>query len=136
MATTGGCLCGKVRYELDGQPARTVVCHCTHCQRQSGGAFSVNLLARETQLTINGELKTFEDKSESGDVVPRRFCPACGSPILTILASMPGFIAIKAGTLDDRSALKPSLELWRDSKQAWVCLAPEMRGFARNPPAA
>jgi hypothetical protein len=45
-ALTGRCLCGSVTYRLTGEPMATVVCHCNHCQRQSGAAFSVNLIAR------------------------------------------------------------------------------------------
>ena len=41
---TGGCLCGSVRYECDATPLGTAVCHCTHCQKVSGSAFSVNVL--------------------------------------------------------------------------------------------
>lgn len=58
---TGGCLCGQVQYELDGEPVATALCHCTNCQRQSGAAFSVNLLIAESQLTLQGDLTTFED---------------------------------------------------------------------------
>ena len=42
---TGRCLCGAVTWELSGDLIMTAICHCDHCQRQSGGAFSVNLIA-------------------------------------------------------------------------------------------
>lgn len=37
----GGCLCGAVRYTCAAEPVMTAICQCTHCQRQSGSAFSV-----------------------------------------------------------------------------------------------
>jgi hypothetical protein len=38
---TGGCLCGQVRYSANAEPAFVGVCHCKHCQKQTGSAFSV-----------------------------------------------------------------------------------------------
>ena len=62
MARTGKCLCGNVTYELDGDLLATAVCHCDHCQRQSGGAFSVILIVHESQMAVSGTLSTFEDR--------------------------------------------------------------------------
>ena len=62
---TGRCLCGAVTWELTGDLIMTAICHCDHCQRQSGGAFSVNLIALDSQLSINGDLTTFEDRGEA-----------------------------------------------------------------------
>jgi hypothetical protein len=39
----GGCLCGAVRYVLKSEPQAAAICHCTHCQKQSGSLFSFNL---------------------------------------------------------------------------------------------
>ena len=121
---TGRCLCGAVTYELDGDLVATAVCHCDHCQRQSGGAFSVNLVAHESQLTLHGELRTYEDRGEHGDAVyvRRRFCGACGSPIVSELVLSDGIIAVKAGTLDDRSSIQPNVEAWCVDRQPWVLL--------------
>jgi len=121
---TGRCLCGAVSYELAGDLIATAVCHCDHCQRQSGGAFSVNLVARASQLTINGDLQTYDERGERGDdvYVRRRFCGACGSPIVSELAKTDGVIAIKAGSLDDRSDVKPNVEAWCVDRQPWVSL--------------
>ena len=124
MTRTGRCLCGNVSYELEGDLMATAVCHCEHCQRQSGGAFSTNLIANVAQLKVEGELKTYEDRGRTGDAVYvlRRFCGDCGSPIVSELMEPEGLIAVKAGTLDDRSDVQPVVQLWCDDKQPWVDL--------------
>lgn len=124
MSQTGRCLCGNISYEITGDLIATAVCHCEHCQRQSGGAFSVNLVAHESQLAVTGDLATYEDRGRTGDdvYVLRRFCGSCGSPIYSALAKSEGIIAIKAGTLDDTSGVKPNVEAWCDDKQSWVDL--------------
>jgi hypothetical protein len=124
MSMSGRCQCGNISYELTGDLLATAVCHCSHCQRQSGGAFSVNLIAFESQLAVSGELSTFEDRGENGDAVYvlRRFCGTCGSPIVSVLTDGNGIIAVKAGTLDDTSNVKPTVEAWCSHKQPWVNL--------------
>ena len=73
---------------------------------------------------MHGELKTYEERGELGDdvYVRRRFCPACGSPIVSELAKTPGVIAVKAGVLDDRSDVLPNVEVWCVDRQPWVTL--------------
>ena len=124
MTQTGRCLCGQISYELSGDVIATAVCHCDHCQRQSGGAFSVNLIAMESQLAVSGDLATFEDRGENGDAVYvyRRFCGSCGSPIFSAMIEPAGLIAVKAGTLDEKSAVAPNVEAWCEQKQPWVDL--------------
>jgi hypothetical protein len=124
MTQTGRCLCGAITYEIAGDLIATAVCHCDHCQRQSGGAFSVNLIVHESQIVVSGELSTFEDRGEHGDAVyvHRRFCAQCGSPIYSGLVEPAGVLAVKAGTLDDRSGVTPTVEVWCDDKQPWVQL--------------
>jgi len=124
MTRTGSCLCGQITYELSGDLLATAVCHCEHCQRQSGGAFSTNLVATIDQLKVTGTLKTYQDRGRTGDAVyvHRRFCGDCGSPIVSELVEPAGVIAVKAGTLDDRSAVEPNVQAWCEDKQPWVDL--------------
>ncbi len=124
MTRTGSCLCGNITYELEGDLIATAVCHCEHCQRQSGGAFSTNLVATVPQLKVTGELKTYEDRGRTGDAVYvlRRFCGECGSPIVSELMEPAGVIAVKAGSLNDRSAVTPDVQAWCVDKQPWVDL--------------
>jgi hypothetical protein len=124
MTKTGRCLCGEITYEFTGDAIATAVCHCEHCQRQSGGAFSVNVILQADQLTVSGPIKTFEDRGENGDAVyvERRFCGNCGSPIVSEMMQAAGMIAVKAGTLDDHSWVTPQAEVWCVDKQSWVDL--------------
>ena len=54
--------------------------------------------------------------------VERRFCPTCGSSVMSELMKRDGIIAIKAGVLDDKSGVSPTLEIWCDDRQPWVNL--------------
>ena len=131
---SGGCLCGKVRYAANAEPVFTGVCHCKNCQKQAGTAFSIVVAVPKPALTINGTLKTYADRGDSGKGVSRRFCPDCGSPILSEVEVMPDLAIIKAGTLDDTSWLQPAMEIFCDSAQPWVKLAGDHARFPKMPP--
>ncbi len=128
----GGCLCGAVRYVLKAEPLMTAVCHCTHCQRQSGGVFSTNLAIPDAAYVQTGETKVFTDKGDSGKAVWRHFCGNCGSPILSKVEVMPGLALVKAGTLDDMSGLTPGIEVYTDHAAAWVAPIAGAQRFAQG----
>ena len=131
----GSCLCGAVRYRSDAEPAMTAVCHCENCQRQSGTALSIIVGVPAGSIVFEGEnsLATYADRADSGRSVNRRFCKSCGSPIVSLVEMMPNVHFIKAGTLDDKSWLKPTMHLWCDSAQPWVEIPAGMQKFAKNP---
>ena len=93
----GGCLCGGVRYECSAEPAMTAVCHCTHCQKTSGSAFSVVLgvPADSLQVTKSATLAIYKDTGTSGQHVLRKFCSACGSPVISDAAAFAGRSLLK-----------------------------------------
>lgn len=131
---TGHCLCGSVEYSFSGDPAMVALCHCDDCQRQSGSSFSLNVGVPAANFTVDAsKLKTFATTgTDSGQPRERSFCPECGSPITAVLAEMGDLVFIKAGTLDDRTWLKPELEIWRESAQPWVPEDEEIGSFARD----
>ena len=117
MKIEGGCLCGKVRYSADAEPAFIGVCHCKNCQKASGTAFRVVFAVPKPALSVQGTLKTFNDRGDSGKTLHRRFCPECGSAIMTEAEVMPDLTIVMAGTLDDASWVKPGMEIFCDSAQ-------------------
>lgn len=132
MSQTGGCLCGQVRYTLSAEPIICVACHCKNCQRQAGTALSVIIGVPEAALDIKGEVRTYNDTGDSGATVRRQFCGNCGSPVFTRVDHTEGMMFVKAGTLDDISALKPQFHCYTKSKQNWVDLG-DTPGFETVP---
>ena len=131
----GGCLCGGVRYEVGAEPELTALCHCGDCQKQTSSAFSILVAVPREGLWVWGEsLASYESLGASGRPVVRQFCSACGSPVLSYVAMTPDLIWLKAGTLDDRSWLRPQMNVWCDSAQPWVLMDRAIPGFAKNPP--
>ena len=118
---TGHCLCGAVDYSFTAQPEAVVACHCGHCQRHTGSAFSVNVLVPRESLAITGQLKSFQTTGkENGHLRDRYFCGSCGTPVFTLLHENPEVMIVKAGTLDDASWLEPQAHVWWRRRQGWV----------------
>ncbi|WP_211347414.1 GFA family protein [Sphingorhabdus contaminans] len=118
---SGGCLCGAVRYEVAWPPLGVSACHCTHCQKQSGSAFSIIARVPREALEVTGILTDFYDTGESGSPVIRRFCAKCGSPLISEIQQEPldSFFFIKTGTLDDTSSVVPTSHWWTSRAQDW-----------------
>jgi len=129
----GGCLCGKVRYSADTEPAFIGVCHCTDCQHFTGSAFATVMGLPAPALAITGTLKTFTKSGDTGKSIHRRFCPECGSSVVDEADALPGVVMVNVGTLDDRSWVKPQSEVYCDSAQPWVQLGGEQRRFGKMP---
>ncbi len=94
-------------------------------------------LSRDLFLTLRfeeRELAAFEDVGESGQPVTRRFCPKCGSAIVTHVSAAPDLEWIKAGTLDDPSWFEPQMHMWCGSAQPWVSTDDGLPRFEKNPP--
>ena len=109
VTRSGGCLCGAVRYEVEGEPSRVGLCHCADCRKESGSSFVTFAVWPSTAFSSKGEVRVFEG---------RGFCPACGSRLFN-----PGKeeTEIRVGSLDDAPAgLKPQYELWIVRRETWL----------------
>ena len=110
---TGGCLCGRIRFQVAGTPLRVGVCHCMDCRKHHGAVFHASAIFPASALDVEGPTASYAGRS---------FCPTCGSPVVSELAKTAGVIAVKAGTLDDRSDVQPTVEVWCVDRQPWVSL--------------
>ena len=129
----GGCRCGDVRYSCYSEPLFVGHCHCRDCQYASGGGFSTIVGVPTDAVTMRGELGSYTVTAESGNQLTRKFCPKCGSPMLTELHSNPAMMVLKAATLDDPSWLRPTMHIWRESSQPWVEVSGNIPEFAKQP---
>jgi hypothetical protein len=64
---TGGCQCGKIRYQVTEAPQLVYTCHCTDCQRITGSAFSLGIALPETAFhRTAGEPRALQRMPDSG----------------------------------------------------------------------
>jgi hypothetical protein len=135
---TGHCLCGNISYRCDADPVLTGLCHCEDCQHQTGTTFSIIAVVPTAALEIDGDtLGGYETVArETGSKRERKFCSNCGSPIATLMADMPDLVVLKAGTLDDRSSLEPTVEIHCDYAQPWFSAGGERKRFPGGLPTA
>lgn len=130
---TGRCLCGAVRYAYDGEVGAAGYCHCEDCRRVSGSAFGVSVRVAASGFRITaGVPKSFTKLGDSDRQVTRCFCGDCGSPLYTLPPLHPDVVFIKAGSLDDPSAVKPNRQAWVRSRVAWAEIDPEIDAYDTN----
>ena len=130
---TGGCQCGKIRYEITENPQSVYTCHCTDCQRLTSSAFSMGVVIPDTALRLSGvEPRQLQRTADSGRVNTRLVCPECG----TWICGTPrdGLHRVRAGTLDDTLWLRPTRHIWTRSKQPWITLLEGDQVFEAQPP--
>jgi len=46
----GSCLCGEVRFEIEGEFERFYLCHCEFCRKDTGSAHAANLFSSTAAL--------------------------------------------------------------------------------------
>jgi hypothetical protein len=100
VSVAGGCLCGAVRYRIDGPLRDVVACHCGQCRRTSGHHVAATSAAWR-DVAITGEPRWFASSPEAR----RGFCPACGSNLFWERPGS-GRLSIFAGTLDTPTGLR------------------------------
>ncbi|RJF90656.1 GFA family protein [Sphingomonas cavernae] len=122
LPVTGGCLCGAVRYTIDAEPIATRICWCRDCQHLAAGNATVNVIFPSDKIAITGETRGYESHADSGNVMHRRFCPACGTPLFSEAEVRPHLIIVRAGTLDDPEVARPSATIWTDSAPHWALI--------------
>ena len=117
----GGCLCGAIRYTISAPVTGLRACHCLNCQKASGTGGTVNAVVPTDSFRITkGETRKYDDSAtESGRTLSRHFCGNCGSPIYSHRNPNPGFVVVRAGTLDDSSAMKIAAHIWTSRARAW-----------------
>ncbi|KCZ91332.1 GFA family protein [Hyphomonas jannaschiana] len=77
MAHTGGCQCGRVRFEMDVLE-EAHVCHCRMCQKATGGLFAALVGAPKDKIRWTA---TPPEEFQSSNLARRAFCQACGTPL-------------------------------------------------------
>ena len=125
----GSCLCGSIRYSIDGELSDFGYCHCTSCRKASGSAHAANAGVDRSRLHIvdpAGSLKEYE--STPGKL--RAFCSNCGSPIYAYLSATPQLVRIRLGSLDTELGKTAKAHTFVSDKASWHVIEGNLPQFA------
>jgi hypothetical protein len=115
-ASTGGCLCGAVRYEMQGTVTESGYCHCRTCQKQSGApVVAWFAIAPSGFRYISGTPKTF--RASAG--ATREFCSNCGTYLVFREDDPSATLGINTTTLDNPAEVPPDFHIWHESRIGW-----------------
>ena len=108
---TGSCLCGAVKYVVDGPLRDVIACHCGQCRKQTGNYMSATA-AQDSDLTIVEArgLKWYR----SSATARRGFCGECGS-VLFWKGEGRDYTSIAAGSVDGPTGVKLAGHIFCDS---------------------
>jgi len=115
---TGSCLCGHIKYKVEGDFEAFMLCHCERCQKDTGSAHAANLFATNAKLTWlcgQEDVKTFNYQSD-GHI--KSFCPICGSALPNMQAGGTRLV-VPAGSLDTDVPITPSAHIFYAHRANW-----------------
>ena len=129
---TGSCLCGAVRFRIDGPFERFFLCHCDRCRKNTGSAHAANLFSQSARLEwLGGEdrVRTYRVPDSRHQ---RTFCVECGS-------ALPGqqqggtVLLVPAGSIDGDVGVRPTAHIFVASRADWDDHLDDVPKFDRRP---
>ena len=96
---TGHCGCEAVKFEIDAPLEAAGYCHCTRCQRRTGGAASASArVAPGSVRVVAGEEHMRAWKPEAG--FAKVFCAECGSALFGRAPGSGEISLVRMGVID------------------------------------
>jgi hypothetical protein len=131
MSVTGRCLCGAVRFELTEPPADAGYCHCTRCQRRTGGGSSAQArIAGSTFRLLAGEEHVQFWKPPDG--FAKCFCRECGAHLFS-RSDDGSHMSIRLSAFDEDPGVRPQWRAFTNYAAAWEPIPDD--GLTRYPEA-
>lgn len=108
----GGCLCGAIKYRVEGPLRPVVACHCRQCQRTSGFHVAATSSPKDAFNLESDQTLQWYTSSETAQ---RGFCNQCGSNLFWLQKNSDDMV-IFAGTLDQPTGLKMVEHIYVEDK--------------------
>jgi hypothetical protein len=133
MMAQGGCYCGAVRYEVNGEIIHRTLCHCTDCRRITGAPAMAWFSVPPPALRFTaGEPQAYR----SSEHITRGFCPTCGTTLTFEDARWPEEIDVATCSLDDPGLAPPEDHSYVRSRLEWLHTSDGLPGYATTRSAA
>ena len=127
----GGCACGQVRYRLHREPLFVHCCHCTRCQRETGGPFAHHAMIEFSAFSVQaGEPEFVLVPTDSGGRHWVARCPHCRTAMWNEHGSRRSITRyVRVGTLDEPARCPPRAHIYARSCQPWIALGSDAPAF-------
>jgi hypothetical protein len=131
MTSTGGCLCGAVRFSAVSEPLDAGYCHCKLCQRSTGATVLAWVSYPTASFSYTRGEATRYQSSPHGH---REFCSTCGTQIAYRDSQNAATVEVNVGSLDDCDRVRPRYHIWCESQVPWFEIADNLPRFDRSKP--
>ena len=109
----GTFLCGNIEVTCTELPKNVIACHCSDCQKASGGGPSLNIVIPDDKIQITkGKTSVLNVTADSGSPVERHFCSNCGAAVFSRLLTR---TVCKAGLFNHVEDLALAANVWSSS---------------------
>jgi hypothetical protein len=129
---TGGCLCGALRYEAEGEPKFSGHCYCADCRKASGSGFVPFMGFPSSAVRFSGESLKFTSRAANGNEAVRNSCPVCGSLVFGGEVGKAKVFTIYAGSLDDPSLFHPTVAVFTQNHPTWAVIPSDLTTYERG----
>ena len=125
----GSCLCGAVRFSVEGALAAPSACHCTRCRKHTGH-YEAGTDVPRSAVTIEGA----DDITWyfSSDTVRRGFCRICGASMFFDIVTVDR-IGLAMGAFDTPTEVKLALHIFVADKGDYYEIADGLPQYATHP---
>ncbi len=132
MTVQGGCHCGAIRYDVQGDAITHALCHCTDCRRSAGAPMVGWTMYPAAAVKVTKGAPKIYKSSDNGR---RHFCADCGTGLFYVNEVMlPGIIDIQSATYDDPDAVPARIHIQVAERISWMETAHTLPTFERFPP--
>ena len=128
----GSCLCGEVRFVVNGPISALSNCHCSECRKAYGSAFGTIAVCRAEDFEYLSGESLISAYRQTENVI-RRFCNNCGSQ-LPIKEDADPLVGVPAGLLDDDPEIRPTEHIFVGSKAPWWTISDAVPQFEEGSP--
>ena len=126
-ATGGSCLCGAVAFEFDGPPLRMYHCHCSRCRHAVSAAYQTVLRVPSSAFRWLAGADDVTGYGLPGTRFECAFCSTCGARVPWVREEE---LAVPAGCLDQDPGVRPTDQIFTDSRAAWTVVDESLATWA------
>ena len=112
----GSCLCGAIRFDIEGDFERFYLCHCAYCRKDTGSAHAANLFSSSAGITWISCAEKIARFNLGNTRHSKWFCSICGSALPHQNGDL---LAVPAGCLDTEVSITPNAHIFGASRAGW-----------------